>query len=343
MLNLKNLADELKKKLQQGVSNVGNFAKQSSQLLPPVQAYNSIQQIKNIPNQISAIPYKLADAKIQSQMKNKMPADWSTPEGRQIASDKVMAAAPRWGQSFVPQSLQNIGGSVAQNPDSWTGSLNPVGQMQEFSNPLQRTYPKVETNPFLENIKQKVISGLKPEARQYLSNIPIQYGELDKGTLGQSQAKESAGRNVVISDTFNKPVSDKLPLKRQAEVVDYTRQQLETVIKHELLHQTPRLVPTELFHPKNQPVIDQYTERWGTDYMKQSPNALVEEMFAEESLPPAYYWHIFKKVNPKATQRNFVDTMKSYFVNSVNTPAPMSYNGVAPQEAKGVVGKQIKR
>ncbi|MCK9371548.1 hypothetical protein M0R04_16670 [Candidatus Dojkabacteria bacterium] len=296
----------------------------------------NVQQIpQQINNTISSIPYKMADRRIQNVAQNKIPVDWSNPVARQQGIDKVMANAPRWGRSFVPQSLTNIGGSVARNPDSWTGSLNPVGQMQDFSNPLQRTYnaPQITPSPLLENIKRNVISGLKPSAREFLSNVPIQFGDIEAG--GESRNKGTPGRNITINENLIK--NEKDPNRKM--VID----EITNIVKHELLHQTPRLVPTEMFHPKNKPVIDEYTNRWGTEYMKQRPTALVEEMFAEEALPPAYYWHIFKNVNPNATKKNFIDTMKYYFVNNINTDVPQTQQGIAPMVTNAVKGRTLKK
>lgn len=346
-----------------GLKQAGNALSKSNFL--PVRMYNTAQQVAGIPqvrqqisnfsdnvgNTVSSIPYKVQENKIKFNFRNKTPVNWGDPVALQGALDKITSNAPKWGGSYVPPALTNIGGNVATNPNSWTGSFDPVGQMQEFSHPQQMTYnnPQINTSPMLEQIKQNVISKLRPAAREFLNKVPIGFDKMDQGNLGQSRGKGTPGRNVAISDTFLKPANPNLSPARQEEYKKYQAGELEKVIEHELLHQTPRLVPTNLFKPENEVVVKNYTERWGQDYMDR-PGSLVEEMFAEQDLPPAYYWHVFKNVNPNATEKNFIDTLKAYFVNSINTPytetavAGSSTPQIAPQVGRIMkIGKTIKK
>lgn len=179
--------------------------------------------------------------------------------------------------------------------------------------------------PQLEAIKRKVLGGenIRPSAREYLKQVPITFRE--QGILQNTYRGVSSGKGTPFREIGINP----------NEKMD--SQQLEDVIKHELLHQTPNLVPKELFHPKNKQVISGYTQRWGQQYFK-NPKALVEEMFANQDLPPAYYWHIFKEVNPKATKENFINHLKSYFVNNINNPPPQLPRGGNGQQGISVPG-----
>ena len=165
----KNYENDQRQKQQK----VKNFLSDSVKLNIP-------RNVVDFSNKISSLPYQRAEEKIQDVAQNKMPVNWSDPVARQQGVDKVMSNAPKWGGSYVPEVLKNIGSGFATNPDSWTGSLDPVGQMKEFSHPLQMTYnaPQIETSPLLENIKQNIISGLKPSAREFLSKVPIQFGKM---------------------------------------------------------------------------------------------------------------------------------------------------------------------
>ncbi len=117
-LNLKNLADELKKKLQQGVSNVGNFAKQSAQLLPPVQAYNAVktmatpqfrQQVQQIPQQIS----NFANQSIQNTPVNRF--DRALPQIKSNIQGNLKALSdPNTSREWANGFSDNLGGNIAK-------------------------------------------------------------------------------------------------------------------------------------------------------------------------------------------------------------------------------------
>lgn len=179
--------------------------------------------------------------------------------------------------------------------------------------------PRIQTESYLEQIKQKVLSNpnLRPVAKEYLSKIPITYGQVQPGAIAQAEGVGTDRPNVVVSDRFKKQYPSSWSSQRIQDQKKYEQDQLEIIIKHELLHETPRLIPIKLFHPKNQPIINQYANRWKGHIS--NPKDLIEEMFAESELPPAYYWHIYKQVNPKSTKSNFLDSLRSYFVNNLNT------------------------
>ncbi|MCK9371239.1 hypothetical protein M0R04_15105 [Candidatus Dojkabacteria bacterium] len=236
--------------------------------------------------------------------------------------------------------LENILGEGSENPLTKGAS----GQFKPY---IRDTSPAPKSDPSLERIKMKVLSNpnLTPAAKNYLSKIPVSFEKYRPNKEGRVPAGASYGSSdngivyaqnpyITISDKFKNPPSmvgiD--PFKTPEEAAIYKKQAiaeqtkaLETVIVHELNHQAPRLVPVELFHPKNKVIIDQYVQRWGEKYMK-NPGYLVEEMFAEQALPPAYYYHVFKSINPKASQQDFVGYLKSFFINKINTPAPVVQN-----------------
>ncbi len=117
-LNLKNLSEELKKRLQQGVSNVGNFAKQSAQLLPPVQAYNAVkqmatpqfrQQVQQIPQQIS----NFANQSIQNTPVNRF--DRALPQIKSNIQGNLKALSdPNTSREWANGFSDNLGGNIAK-------------------------------------------------------------------------------------------------------------------------------------------------------------------------------------------------------------------------------------
>jgi hypothetical protein len=302
--------------------------------IKPLKLQNPIpKMVNNIGNQVSeriaSIPY--ATTNIQRNLSNPIPVDWNTAAKNQNIIDSVIGS-----QKPVYQPLT-------------INSFYPQGQQAPVSAKMAPNYQQIAppTNPYLEGIKQQILNSpnVRPSARAYLSKLPIAY---EKQEDSAGQAHRGAYPYIGINDIFNKPqklvpvgtrFEDGSVVTKESQAALMRKAELIRIIKHELLHETPRLVPTEMFHPQNKAVVDHYTNQWGKDYMKR-PKALVEEMFAEQNLPPAYYWHVFKNLNPKATKQDFVGYIKSWFVNNVNTPqAPIPSATPVPN---GILGQHLQ-
>jgi hypothetical protein len=265
---------------------------------------------------------------------------WSTPLANTLANVQQNVVNPIENDigdiiASAPYTLSDINRNiqVATRPLVVGKFQLLAGQNDNVDVNPYNNLPAPTTDSQLEAEKQKVLNSLnlRPRAREYLSKIPIYYEKaqnLPPNVLGV--AHKDVFPSIAISEQLKtvpleseylnqEGITQEDIQKTQEAIKQKNIKQIDDVIKHELLHQTPRLIPVGLFHPKNKAIIDYYVNRWGKDYMNQ-PGALVEEMFAEQDLPPAYYWHIFKNVVPDATPTDFISTLKSYFVNKINTP-----------------------
>lgn len=312
---------------------VKNFIKSAQQGIQDWAIKNPVKanKILNFPSQavqavtepIASIPYNLARNKIKAQSKNliTIPGKYY-PERPPILQTRISDqrfSTPAPNMSYIPEDQILI---------------------------------KDENNPQLEAIKQKILAGenVRLSARQYLSDIPIRYAPVNMGDQNWGGVAVDANtpfREIVINPDIAQPqkietapgVFRSETEQETAQRVDY---QLNETIRHELLHQTPQLLPTKLFTPENKQVINDYVQRWGKEYFKNPKNKkfdtqrLVGEMFAEEALPPAYYWHVFKRVVPDAKPKDFIDQIKSYFVNNINNPQP------TPQPTNSVIPSNIE-
>lgn len=289
------------------------------------------QQVNNM---VASAPYTLNNVNLAVQKATLPPTTWDqsinrvNPMGNTINQNLPIKQPVLSGMSYNPDPYMNVQVLAGQNRDN----VN----IRPFNNE-----PAPQSDPRLEAMKQNILNSpnLRDVAKNYQSNIPLTFENLPPTVMGNAANKGGEHPYIAISDRVLKPIDPRLSPQRQVEQKAYNQEQLNQIIEHELLHQTPRLVPTEMFHPQNKAVIDEYTQRWGADYMKH-PKALVEEMFAEQDLPPAYYWHVFKKVNPKAKEKDFISALKSYFINKINTPEqtpePTFNNG------QGIPGRQIQ-
>ena len=280
----------------------------------PVRASNIVNTYENptqaIGESIASIPYNQSRNKINLERKKLF-----------VIPEKTLPKQP----AFIPQSRQYPEQFQTPAPNM---SFVPEDQML-----IQR-----DTNPELEAIKQRILSGknVRPSVKEYLSDVPINYVDsqlADRNWAGASLDAGNPYREIQINpDIMKTRQIETAPGVFRPETKEETTiradRTLNDTIKHELLHQTPNLVPEKLFQPRNQKVINEYSDRWGKKYFndpktqKLDTNRLVGEMFAEEALPPVYYWHIFKKVVPQAKPSNFIQAIKSYFSNNINNPQP---------------------
>lgn len=308
---IRDTATNLFKPVQQAVSQV-------QQLPQQIQATGQLmgQGLQERGNQISegiaSIPYNHATSQRNDRIQNGIQIGGPPTQFQQIDNRNYRNA--------------NQYGKLAMDSITGEGAWQPTAEPSAVRTPLFIDRTSVSpSNPYLEGLKKQVLSnpGFRPSAREYLSKIPIIYEDTPIGVEAQAHnSPELQNPYIGVSpDSVNHGPSDIT-----------NENYVKSVIEHELLHQTPQLVPQSLFHPKNQPIIDQYTERWGADYAKQ-PGALVGEMFAQEDLPPAYYWHIFKNVNPQASQQDFLGYLNSWFTNELT-------NQVQGQPQQGIVAHQ---
>ena len=258
------------------------------------------QNISSIPDKIASIPFNMATNKMNSMI---------GPPIKDPASNYLYDNSDKIFNNMSPSSMDAYIGldkEIYRQQKTPSASLMP--QYKIPSNKITN----VTSDPYLEGIKQKVLSSpnIRQPARDYLKKIPISYSEGNNLPYA-GVAVQGPNPQVLI----NKKYFDSI--KNDPNIVPGVI--LEDTIKHELLHHTPKLLPKELFKPENKKVVDAYTQRWGKQYFNQ-PGSLVEEMFAENDLPPAYYWHIFKEINPQAKEQDFITALKSYFINNINQP-----------------------
>jgi len=294
--------------VQTAQKGIQNWAVQN-----PARAQNIIDAPSNfsqsVTEPIASVPFNRAKNKINLERKKLF-----------VIPEKTLPKMP----AYVPQSRQY--------PEQFQTPAPNMSFVPEDQLLIQR-----ESNPELEAIKQRILSGknVRPSVKEYLSDVPINYSPsgLDNRWAGASLDAGNPYREIQINEDILKTRQIETaqgvfrPETKQETTVRVDRT-LNDTIKHELLHQTPNLVPEKLFQPRNQKVINEYSDRWGKKYFNNpktqelDTDRLVGEMFAEEALPPIYYWHIFKKVVPQAKPINFIQAIKSYFSNNINNPQP---------------------
>lgn len=305
--NIKNKYLELLQPIQRTLSN----AQQSWQKAPLVGglAGQAVQRFQQLPQQVQAtgqlvnqglqdrssqlgesivsIPYRMADYGNYMTQKFGEPVNFNEMDKNEKRIGKIIQSKPVKQQDFWAEQFFRM----PQQIKTSSAQLMPL---------INDITPVPPADPKLEAIKQQVLNNpmLRPAAKEYLSKIPVVYENM--GDWG-GRAKQ---KYIAVSDKIKSP------------------QLIAIIIEHELLHKTPNLVPTSLFHPKNQEIVNNYTKRWGENYFNNNdPRTLIGEMFAEQDLPPAYYWHIFKNINPKASNQDFISYLKSWFENEINNPS----------------------
>ena len=306
--------------LEQAFTNVKSLA---SFVLKPQQVNipQIIQVAQNVGTQVgekvASVPYAIRDTRLNYQKKYGMPVNWNKVAEQEDRTVDFIESKP-----LVYQNL--VGETFFPRPQQ---TARVSADLLPFFNDIT---PAQKTDPYLEQLKQQVLNSpnLRPVAKQSLSNIPIIYQKMKAG--GAASGMGTQRPLIAISEKYRDPV--RYPIRRgednyvkqsPGEAIKANEDAIKTIIQHELLHQTPRLIPMKLFHPKNQTIVNDFTKRWGKEYMKR-PGALVEEMFADNALPPAYYWHVFKNLNPNSTKQDFLTHLRSWFVNNVNTSNPES-------------------
>lgn len=290
----------------------------------PAQAQKIIdfpsKAVQAVTEPIAAIPFKISKFNIENSKKRMIPITMQQAEKAGQKDQEIF-------DKLFPRNIPDAFIDEMLLPQRIAASTEMLPEQTKYVIP----YP---SDPKLEQIKQRILNNpnIRPLAKEYLSNIPITYEESMGRFSGMSMGEETPGRQILINKDILKPRMVKKAgdtIQRQetsretAERVDI---ELNDTIKHELLHQTPELVPNKLFKPINKKVIDNYINRWSKEYFQNPENKefdtkrLVGEMFAEEALPPIYYFHIFKQIVPDAKPSNFIQAIKSYFVNNINNP-----------------------
>ncbi len=261
-------------------------------------------------NFVKDLPFNTAQISLNMQKQGKTPVTFSQAQKRDEQLYKMQD--PIYRNSLGDAPVDNL------LYDTTPNSGPSAGLNDQVTSPY---YYVPDPSPQLEAIKQQVLSqpNLRPAAKNYLSQIPItaQQPQNDAKWAGYAGGGKGTPEQYVAIDPrvpgWMTLGPDASPEQRKAMQPKLDEQYLSSVIQHELLHQTPELLPTSLYQPKDQQQIQEYTQRWGKDYMKR-PGALVGEMFAEQDLPPIYYFHIFKQVVPNATPQDFINEIKNYFL-----------------------------
>ncbi len=267
-------------------------------------------------NFVKDLPFNAAQISLNMQKSGKTPITFSQANKKAEAMFKMEEPLYRNGLGDAP--VDNLRYDMTPNSGSSAGLNDQV---------TSPNYYIPDANPQLEAVKRQVLSqpNLRPAAKNYLSQIPVtagtpspnemQWGGHVGGTKGEPN------QYIVVNPHVPKWMTlgpDASPEQRKAMQPKLDEQYLSSVIQHELLHQTPELLPTSLYTPKDKQQIQEYTDRWTKKYMDQ-PGKLVGEMFAEQDLPPAYYYHIFSKLNPEATPQDFINEIKNYVLNYIKS------------------------
>ena len=295
--NLSNTASDVGNKITRLSSPVTNFVKQATTTLT-----------NNATDAVAQIPFRSLNYRINNIQQKGTPLDFNRlqKEGR-LLSNKL-ESTPKPYQNFTEQQF-------------W-----PEDQITKNTSASKNLMPydkiKVKTNPYLEGFKQKVIKNmnLKPAAQQYLSKIPVTYVN-DKGPFaGRAINTQQPNAQININEKY---YPNPIPVSSTGATLADTpeiKQQLESIIQHELLHQAPDFVSTTQYKPVDKKQVDSYIKRWGEPYFTNpdtgqiDTNRLVGEMFAEKDLPPIYYWHIFKQTVPGAKPSDFINAIKQVFL-----------------------------
>lgn len=260
---------------------------------------------------IKSIPANLARAGIDRDKRTQKPMTMQQFE----AEDQ--AAQDQYNRQFPPIMRSDTTDSMFM---PWGWDAQPAGTSAQLQ-PRKTVYLQPpSTDPALEKIKQQILSdpNITDATRAYLKDIPITYENMtdENGKLlaaGMAHEPGGPGRYIGISDSYKEnPTQVAVTNQVKKQSVQIPNGELETIIRHELLHQAPKGIPLGTFKSENKDKVNNYIQRWGKKYMS-NPGALVEEMFAEKDLPSVYYWHIYKSIVPDATPKNFIDTIKSVF------------------------------
>ena len=188
-------------------------------------------------------------------------------------------------------------------PFSWDTGRPPQPQRQTLSNfsfDLSNNRPtgSAKMAPYMlgpesDMTKQQVADylksyGVRPAAIEYFSQIPVKQG-----------ADYVSGGDNVLGTSYQRP--NFIGLKPNAP---------PGVLMHEYMHQVPRTINpksklssiiTKMFYPDIEKSNQEFTNRWGENYMKR-PGALQEEQFAERRYPNFYYSHVLE---PRPVKKSF--------------------------------------
>lgn len=308
----------------------------------PARAQNIINApsklTQTVTEPIASIPYRISDAKMKLQKTNMVPVSYKKMNKEGNLWDNKINSLPVAQQ----QPVANLIWGESDFPNPISGSS---------ANLQTQGYNTDKSDPALEAIKQKILAGenIRPSAKEYLSQVPIEYAKLfteagQPTSAGVASGAGTPNRRILINEDFIKPQMriDEDGTKRIEHPEETTTRingGLDSVIKHELLHHVPEGVSLKTFKPENKTIINNYVNQWSKKYMndkngKLDTKRLVGEMFAEQSLPPAYYWHVYKQVVPNAKPSTFLQTIKSYFINNINTKEssviPSKYGTMVP-------------
>lgn len=301
-------AASLFQRIKQGAGNIaGGVINRVAQT--PLVNNAPLKQPMAISNFVQDLPFHRANIIMALQKRGRSPLTFTQ-------YDKLSTQNANMNSNPVYQSMNQVS-PVSQESANY--GRNFEGAITATSYPIAKA-----SNPRLEQLKQQVLSNpnMRPAARQYLSNVPITYGTKEgfesrgKGVAAFAAKKGLTDQEIVVNPRYAK--STKTIKFKDGSVYDqaFVDTKLKEVIEHELLHQAPRLIRQGHYNPENDSQVKSYTERWGKKYMSARKGALVEEMFAEQDLPPVYYWHIYKNVTKNASPKGFIDSIVSYFTKS---------------------------
>ncbi len=265
-------------------------------------------------NFVKDLPFNAAQISLNMQKQGKTPVTFSQANKKAEAMFKMEEPLYRNGLGDAP--IDNLRYDMTPNSGSSAGLTDQV---------TSPNYYVPDANPQLEAVKRQVLSNpnLRPAAQRYLSQIPITYrtplpDERPFAGVTDQELSGTPSQYIAINPNINLQTDNPSVLaQRSAEVNKQPlAQTLDSVIQHELLHNTPQLLPITTYKPSDKKQINAYVEKWSKKYMDQGPDRLVGEMFAEQALPSVYYWHIFKQVVPNATPQDFINGIKNLFINN---------------------------
>lgn len=192
-LNLKTLADELKKKLQQGASTVGKTVFNS---LPPVQAYNAVKQIRDPQSSFnraldtkapSGLTYRQAISQTNQRALQDLPRDFNRGASMLRIPTQISNPALR--------TLQTVGSGMIDIGRGTYGTISAKNPRDFFSNTIKTAYGA-----------GKIYAAGKPIFQ--VPNLAVETPQLGKADLVR---RFSSG--VLGGVTNNTPLVDNTPSK----------------------------------------------------------------------------------------------------------------------------------
>jgi len=254
--------------------------------------------VNNVSNSISSVPYAISNMSINNQKKSKIGVT-NEQYGQEL--DKVYAP-------YTDPQLEAM----------------PEKQFKKLISPVEKKYYQLppKSDPALDQYKKELLSSqnLRPSAVNYLKDIPLTVNKLYGDTQGISMGQGTPTRQIQLSsDLINRPGNTypsqmlRVGGNQSINPMVLKKEDIKGVLRHEYLHQVPQGIPIFLAGTPDKQTENYYVDRWGKDYMGDK-KTLMKEMFAEQDLPPQYYWHIFKKVSPNATPAQFT----SIFQDTLN-------------------------